>query len=115
MNILILIISYLISVFLVFPYLDSFAYVKKNVLLHLLYGILTAYLHIVLGLSGLIINVIYLLVIYFSKQSASKNTQKNNSKMDDIFGHIVVANALKTYLIAYSVMYLLLNLFINQK
>ena len=101
--------SYFLVTFAVMPFLDSFAYTRKNVLLHGAFGAIAAYIHSLVGLNGLTINLFYLGVLYYTKKEGYKSMQTTHPEMNDVMGHMTVERANTFFYITFGVMYLLLN------
>lgn len=101
--------SLLIVTIGVFPFLDSFAYTKKNIILHLVFGILIAFVNTKIGFNGLIDNIFYIVALVLIYKKGFKDFLQKHSEMDDMFGHNIVKKANYLLIFAYFVTYLIMN------
>lgn len=103
-------ISLLLVTIGVIPYLNSFAYIKKNVFLHIISGALLAIINSKVGFVGVIDNIFYLLAFFFITKNGLENFEKKNPDMNDALGHNVVREANYIFMISYSIVYIFLNI-----
>jgi len=104
--------SLIVVEFLILPYIDSFAYVKKSLLIHAVFGFVLGIVNNIIGLTSPTGNALYVVILIWSRNKALKIMQKEHPDMKDVSGHSVVNNSKIILFISYTLGFVIYKLFV---